>query len=58
MAAEQIRSDRRTEKWLGPRRNDPNVGAGIAILFRIPSRAADSFISMPRYGQNEGMPER
>src|SRR5690242_17293497 len=31
--------------------------AGTAILFRTPSRAADSFISMPPYVQNEGMPE-
>jgi hypothetical protein len=33
-----------------------NVGAATAILFRIPGHAADSFISMPRYSQNEGMP--
>src|SRR5690349_535828 len=31
--------------------------AGTAILFRTPSRAPDSFISMPPYVQNEGMPE-
>src|ERR1700761_6883491 len=31
--------------------------AGTAILFRTPSRAADSFISMPPHVQNEGMPE-
>src|SRR5689334_6667780 len=32
--------------------------AGTALLFRTPSRAPDSFISMPPYVQNEGMPER
>src|SRR5690242_19196058 len=31
--------------------------AGTALLFRTPSRAPDSFISMPPYVQNEGMPE-
>jgi hypothetical protein len=36
---------------------DLNVDAGTAILSRIPGRAIDSFISMPPYLQNEGMPE-
>ena len=39
------------------RTQDLNVSAGAVILFRIPGRAVDAFISMPPYLQNEGMPE-
>src|SRR5690349_7891970 len=57
MAVEQIRPDSRAEQGGRLKTQDLNVGAGTAILFKIPRRAADSFISMPRYIQNEGMPE-
>jgi hypothetical protein len=57
MAVEQIRPDRRPEQWCGSRRKILNVSAGTAILSTIPGRAVDSFISMPPYLQNEGMPE-
>jgi hypothetical protein len=57
MAVEQIRPDRRAEQGFGSRRKILTAAQGLRFFSESPGRTADSFIPIPRYVRNEGMPE-